>query len=164
MPGIGDWIKKAASGLSGGTFSGIADVISKFVPDPTAKAEALKELELARIKHEEEMAKIALQAEETVSKERINEDNQISERWKADAESDSSLSKNTRPLVMLSLLGFLFIIIILDSLNITFDVKAAYVSLMETLLVTVVIAYFGSRGVEKYKSMHEATKQKTLIK
>jgi len=74
--------------------------------------------------------------------------------------SDSWLSKNTRPIVMLSLLGFLFIIVICDSANITFDVKESYITLMESLLITVVVAYFGSRGVEKFKSMHESNKPK----
>lgn len=92
------------------------------------------------------------------TKQALSEDSAITDRWKADMESDSWLSKNTRPLVMLSLLAFLFIIMILDSMNITFDVKPAYINLMESLLITVVVAYFGSRGVEKFKTIHESGK------
>lgn len=159
MPGLKDIIKNAFSGLSGGFFSGAADIISKFVADPTAKAEALKELEIKHLEHEEKMAAIGLELEKVAVEERKNEEDNVSARWKSDMESDSWLSKNTRPIVMLSLLAFLFVIIIFDSaIKEGFDVKPAYINLMESLLITVVVAYFGSRGVEKFKSMHESTK------
>lgn len=73
----------------------------------------------------------------------------VTERWKADAQSDSSLAKNTRPIIVLSLLGFLYLIIICESANTGFQVKDGYIELLSTLLVTAVVAYFGSRGAEK---------------
>lgn len=163
MPGLKDIIKNAFSGATGGFFTGAADVISKFVADPTKKAEALKELELKRMEHDEKIANIALEVEKAASEERKNEDIQVSDRWRSDMESDSKLSKNTRPLVMLSLLGFLFLMIVLDSCKIEFEIKPAYINLMESLLITVVVAYFGSRGMEKFKSMHESGKVITSI-
>lgn len=88
-----------------------------------------------------------------------SEDVAVTDRWKSDMESDNKLSKNTRPITMLSLLAFVFIIIVTDSINgINFNVKDGYVELLSTLLLTVVVAYFGSRGVEKWKSMHESKK------
>lgn len=150
MPGLKDFIKNAFSGASGGAFTGIADIIGRFVPDPTKKAEALKELEEARMKHEEEMAKIAVQAEEIASKERINEDIQISERWKADMASDSWWSKNIRPIAMAFVIGVFFLILILDSsIGEGFEVDTEYKDIIKYLLETIVIAYYGSRGVEK---------------
>lgn len=126
----------------------------------------------ANITNKEELIKAKSEAEKVVldhlqgmeselTKQMESEDKAITERWKADMESDSWLSKNTRPLVMLSLLAFLFILIFCDSaIKEKFEVKESYITLMETLLVTVTVAYFGSRGVEKFKSIHESTKRK----
>lgn len=80
-------------------------------------------------------------------------DKEITERWKSDMGSDSWLSKNSRPIVLLSLVGMLFLFMGLDSFEIKFDIKESWISLYETILVTVIIAYFGSRGVEKFQSM-----------
>lgn len=122
----------------------------------TSKEEKLqKEIELT-----EKINTHLLGIEQELTKRIESEDNAITERWKSDMESDSWLSKNTRPLVMVSLLGFLFVIIICDSMNIKFEVKESYVTLLESLLITVVVAYYGSRGVEKFKTIHENTKRK----
>lgn len=77
----------------------------------------------------------------------------VSQRWQSDMNSDSWLSKNTRPITMLSLLSFLYVIVLSDSFNIAFEVKDIYIDLMQILLTTTVVAYFGSRGVEKYHSI-----------
>ena len=45
------------------------------------------------------------------------------------------------------------LLILLDSLEIAFDVGEEWVQLLQTLLVTVYIAYFGSRGAEKFQSI-----------
>lgn len=156
MNPITDFIKSAASSAGKGLLDGVKGVLGTFITDPTAKLEAetkLKELELA---HEEKMAELANAVEDMRSKEAQNEDNNVSDRWKADMTSDNALSKNTRPIIVLSLLAFLFIVITLDSsIKDNFDVKPAYIDLMSTLLVTTIVAYFGSRGIEKFKALHE---------
>lgn len=102
---------------------------------PEQKTEALK---LAN-EHEIELEKLQVEFEKTVT-----------DRWKSDNESDNTWAKITRPITMLYLLLLVSVIAIMDSIEtISFEVKPAYVSLFETLLVTVVIAFFGSRGVEK---------------
>lgn len=123
----------------------------------TSKEEKLqKEIELT-----EKINAHLLSMEQEATKQMESEDKAVTERWKSDMESDSWLSKNTRPLVMLSLLAFLFILIFCDSaIKEKFEVKESYITLMETLLVTVTVAYFGSRGVEKFKTIHENTKRK----
>lgn len=88
----------------------------------------------------------------------MDEIREITKRWEADMSSDSWLSKNSRPIVLLSLVGMLFIFMGLDSFNIQFEIKESWISLYETILVTVIIAYFGSRGVEKYQSMRVSKK------
>lgn len=88
----------------------------------------------------------------------IMEMNNVSKRWSSDMGSDSWLSKNVRPLTLVYLLAFMGVIIICDSLNIKFEVKEAYIKLLEALLITVVFAYFGSRGAEKFKKISNEKK------
>ena len=79
----------------------------------------------------------------------IAEMNNVSERWRSDMTSDSWLSKNTRPLTLIYLTVCMTILILIDSFHTLFDVDTAWVDLLKTLLVTVYVAYFGSRGAEK---------------
>jgi hypothetical protein len=79
----------------------------------------------------------------------VQEMNNVSNRWVSDMKSDSWLSKNTRPLTLIYLTLAATILIILDSFHTLFDVETAWVDLLKTLLVTVYVAYFGSRGAEK---------------
>jgi len=80
----------------------------------------------------------------------IKELEEVTKRWSADAKSDSMLSKNIRPAVLAFLITFMSFIIVSDSIDAwSFDVKDAYITLIEGLLLTTIIAYFGSRGTEK---------------
>ena len=77
----------------------------------------------------------------------------ISNRWKYDMESDSFLSKNIRPICLGFLTLAMTLFIIFDSSNINFNIDPVWVDLLKTLLVTVYLAYFGSRGVEKFRKI-----------
>ena len=79
----------------------------------------------------------------------IMEMQNVSTRWTSDMKSDSWLSKNTRPLTLIYLTLASTILIIIDSFHTMFDVDTAWVELLKTLLITVYVAYFGSRGAEK---------------
>ncbi len=78
----------------------------------------------------------------------IAEMNNISDRWSSDMKSDSWLSKNTRPMTLIFLTLAMTIFIVLDS-TVLLEIKTGWVSLLEALLITVYVAYFGSRGAEK---------------
>ena len=79
----------------------------------------------------------------------IAEMNSVSERWRYDMQSDSWLSKNTRPLTLIYLTVCMTLFIVFDSIDLLFEMNAAWIDLLQTLLVTVYVAYFGSRGAEK---------------
>jgi len=79
----------------------------------------------------------------------IKEEEAITKRWEADAASDSYLAKNVRPLVLIFLTVSVILIGILDSAFTGFTVTPPLWSLLSSGWSTVVIAYFGSRGVEK---------------
>jgi len=78
---------------------------------------------------------------------------EVSKRWDSDMKSDSWLSKNTRPMTLIFLTISTVVIILLDSLNIEFGVGVEWIELLKSLLITTYVAYFGSRGVEKFKSI-----------
>ena len=79
---------------------------------------------------------------------------EISKRWASDMKSDSWLSKNTRPLSLIFLSVMTIAFIWVDSHEtISFTVEQEWISLLKTLTTTVYVAYFGSRGVEKFKTI-----------
>jgi len=78
---------------------------------------------------------------------------EVSKRWSSDMQSDSWLSKNTRPMTLIFLTVSMVLLILLDSFKIQFTVDSGWVDLLKSLLITVYVAYFGSRGAEKFKSI-----------
>ncbi len=86
----------------------------------------------------------------------LTEMENVSKRWSSDMKSDSWLSKNTRPLTLIYLTLASTILMILDSFHsLLFDVDTAWVELLKTLLITVYVAYFGSRGAEKITKINK---------
>ena len=80
---------------------------------------------------------------------------EISSRWRADMKSDSWLSKNTRPLALVFLTASAVLMMAVDSFHLQFDVDESWINLLKTLLVTVYVAYFGSRGAEKITKINK---------
>ena len=78
---------------------------------------------------------------------------EVSKRWKADMQSDSWLSKNTRPMTLIFLTVAMVLLIFIDSTGLDFTVDGGWVDLLKSLLITVYVAYFGSRGAEKFKTI-----------
>ena len=76
---------------------------------------------------------------------------QVTERWKVDMASDSWLSKNIRPLVLIFLCVSTVLLIFIDAGVISFEGKASWVDLLQLVLITVIGAYFGGRSLEKVK-------------
>ena len=78
---------------------------------------------------------------------------EVSKRWDSDMKSDSWLSKNTRPMSLIFLTISMVLLILLDSFEWSFTVSTGWVDLLQTLLVTLYVAYFGSRGAEKFQTI-----------
>ena len=85
----------------------------------------------------------------------IAEMKEVSGRWESDMKSDSWLSKNTRPLALAFLTVSAVFMMAIDSFHLQFDVDESWVNLLKTLLVTVYVAYFGSRGAEKITKINK---------
>jgi hypothetical protein len=84
----------------------------------------------------------------------IVEAQEVSKRRESDMSSDSWLSKNTRPMSLIFLTIMTVSFIWVDSHGyIDFTVEQEWINLLKTLTTTVYVAYFGSRGAEKFKSI-----------
>ena len=75
----------------------------------------------------------------------------ITDRWSVDMNSDSWLSKNVRPLVLVFLVVSTVLMIFIDAGTINFTVEAKWTDLLQLVLITVIGAYFGGRSLEKVK-------------
>ena len=73
----------------------------------------------------------------------------ITDRWTADMNSDSWLSKNVRPLVLIFLVVCTMLMIFIDAGTISFTVEEKWTDLLQLVLITVIGAYFGGRSIEK---------------
>jgi|TARA_Y100001973_G_C5181800_1_gene325349 hypothetical protein len=76
---------------------------------------------------------------------------EVTERWKFDMQSDSWLSKNIRPMVLIFLVVSTIILIFIDGGVISFIVEPSWINLLQITLLTVIGAYFGGRSYEKVK-------------
>ncbi len=76
---------------------------------------------------------------------------QVTERWKVDMNSDSWLSKNIRPIVLVFLVISTVLLIFIDAGTISFKVQDKWTDLLQLVLITVIGAYFGGRSLEKVK-------------
>ena len=125
-------------------------LIDKLIPDPEAKAKA--QLDLAKLAQDGELAAMA---NETKLFE--TDQNNITDRWKADMASDSWLSKNIRPGTLLYILTAYLIFAGLSAAGI--QVQEAYVNLLGQWGMLVMTAYFGGRTVEKVMEMRKGGKE-----
>ena len=89
---------------------------------------------------------------ELIAEYEIEMEKNITARWQVDLKSDSWLSKNVRPMVLIFLIVCTMLLIFIDAGAIKFDVKNTWVDLLQLVLITVIGAYFGGRSVEKIKN------------
>ena len=129
-------MKKIIQWLTGGVIKEVGNVIDKLTTT------------------EEEKLLIKKQIQEIMEKANNDAEAQITRRWESDMKSDSWLSKNTRPMALIFLSFMAIAFIWVDSHHeISFTVEQEWIELLKQLLTTVYVAYFGSRGFEKYKSI-----------
>ena len=121
-------------GTAGGNIAEkISGIIDKHTFSKVEKAE-----------FEKEMTQVWIDAEADIQKN-------VTERWKIDMNSDSWLSKNVRPIVLLFLVISTVLMVFIDAGLILFEVKDNWVELLQMVLITVIGAYFGGRSYEKTK-------------
>ena len=128
-------MNKIFAWLTGGVIKEIGNVIDKLTTTEEEKLEIKKQLQI-----------ILEEADN-------NAQQQVTDRWNADMNSDSWLAKNIRPLVLV-FLTFIFSLLAFTDGNIgEFKIAKEYIPIFQTLLVTVYGAYFVGRTWEKAKSI-----------
>ena len=99
----------------------------------------------------EEKLEASRKIQELISNHEAKMEQNITDRWSADMNSDSWLSKNVRPLVLVFLVVSTVLMIFIDAGTINFNVEAKWTDLLQLVLITVIGAYFGGRSLEKTK-------------
>ena len=99
----------------------------------------------------EEKLAAELKIKELISNYEVEMEKTITDRWSADMNSDSWLSKNIRPMTLAFLVISTVLMIFIDAGTIKFTVEDKWTDLLQIVLITVIGAYFGGRSLEKVK-------------
>ena len=99
----------------------------------------------------EEKLEAQRKLQELVANYEVEMEKNVTDRWKSDMNSDSWLSKNVRPLVLIFLVVSTVLMIFIDAGSISFSVEEKWTDLLQITLITVIGAYFGGRSLEKRK-------------
>ena len=131
-----------------GAASMINPALGKLLSGVSSPEEAIAEIGKSKISNED---KIKLQ--QMIYEQQNKEIESITSRWQADAISDSWLSKNVRPMVLIWCIVVFSIAGILDSIeSIPFHIGITWNDTFEKVMMSVVLAYFGGRTTEKATS------------
>jgi hypothetical protein len=126
-------------------------ILDHVLPDPTAAARAKAEVE--KMAQDGRLAEMANETELYKT-----EQNNLTERLKADMGSDSWLSKNIRPMTLLLILGGYFTFAMMSAFN--YETNKSYVELLGQWGMLVMSFYFGGRTLEKIMDMKSDKKDK----
>jgi len=126
-------MKKILSLLTGGLIKDVGDVVDKLTTTDEERLAAKQKIQ------------------ELLEKADQDAQTQITERWKVDMQSDSFLSKNIRPLVLIYLTIIFTVLSFFDGNIGGFKVAEEYIPIFQSLLITVYGAYFVGRTWEKSK-------------
>ena len=115
-------------------------LVDKLIPDPAQKAQA--QLDLAKLAQDGKLADI--QAD-------INEAQELTKRLEADMSSDSTLSKNIRPMTLVFILVVYSTFAMMSAWDV--EVNNNYVELLGQWGMLIMSFYFGGRTLEKIMDM-----------
>ena len=128
-------LNKIFSGGASKLVESVGGVLDDVITTKDEKLEAKRKLKQVILNHEAQLQK------------------NITERWSADMNSDSWLSKNVRPLVLIFLVVSTVLMIFIDAGTIQFTVEEKWTDLLQLVLITVNGAYIGGRSLEKTKKI-----------
>ena len=130
---MGLGLGKLFSGGAGELVESVGGVLDNLTTSKEEKLEAKRKMKELIANHEAAMEK------------------NITDRWNADMNSDSWLSKNVRPMVLIFLIVCTMLLIFIDAGTIAFTVEEKWTDLLQLVLITVIGAYFGGRSIEKVR-------------
>ena len=126
-------LNKLFSGGASKLVDSVGGVLDNIITTDEEKLDAKRKLKELILSHEAEMQR------------------NVTDRWQSDMNSDSWLSKNVRPLVLIFLVVCTMLMIFIDAGTIAFTVEEKWTDLLQLVLITVIGAYFGGRSFEKRK-------------
>ena len=124
-------LNKLISGGASKLVDSVGSILDDVITTDDEKLETKRKLKELILNHEAQLQK------------------NVTDRWKADMNSDSWLSKNVRPLVLIFLVVSTVLMIFIDAGAISFTVEEKWTDLLQLVLITVIGAYFGGRSLEK---------------
>ena len=122
-------LNKLFSGGASKLVESVGGVLDNVITTKDEKLEAKRKLKELILSHEAEMER------------------NITDRWQADMNSDSWLSKNVRPMILIFLVVSTVLMIFIDAGTIKFAVEEKWTDLLQLVLITVIGAYFGGRSL-----------------
>ena len=126
-------LNKLISGGASKLVDSVGSILDDVITTDDEKLEAKRKLKELILNHEAQLQK------------------NVTDRLKADMNSDSWLSINVRPLVLIFLVVSTVLMIFIDAGAISFTVEEKWTDLLQLVLITVIGAYFGGRSFEKRK-------------
>ena len=126
-------MNKIIQWLTGGVIKEVGSVIDKLTTTDEERLEAKQKIQ------------------EILEKADSDAQEQVTKRWELDMKSDSILSKNIRPIVLIYLTAIFTILALFDGNLGQFKVQEQYIPIIQSLLITVYGAYFVGRTWEKIK-------------
>lgn len=138
--------------------SGIVESVGKVADDLITSDEERMEKENEKLKtnlqYNIENKKLDLEAQK-------DENENISKRWLSD--NQNIVTRLVRPFIVVYVVVVFTAIVFLDGNIGEFKINEAYIPIFQTLLVTVIGAYFGSRGFEKVASIKKSSVAKSEV-
>ena len=111
---------------------------------------------LAAITKSDVSAEDKIKLQQIIYDQQNKEIESLTSRWEADSISDSWLSKNVRPLVLVWCIVIFSLAGILDSIeSLPFHINELWNDTFEKIMMSVVLAYFGGRTTEKATSIYK---------
>ena len=127
-------LNKIFSGGASKLVESVGGVLDDIITTKDEKLEAKRKLKELIMSHEVEMEK------------------NITSRWESDMKSDSWLSKNVRPMMLIFVMVCTMLLIFIDAGFLEFEVEEKWTDLLTMVLITIVGSYFGGRSLEKVRN------------
>jgi len=131
----------------------VGDVVDEVYTSDEERLEASNELAKANNLHKLESKKLDIELQKS-------EDIAVTTRWQSDSVA-GVISRTARPLTLHAMSFLLFVMVFGAMMN--FIVPESYVVLVQTLVMTVYVAYFGSRGIEKAQSIKKGSDNRSAV-
>lgn len=103
-----------------------------------------------REKAKAELMRVAMQEKKNAQSYAAEFEKSVTARWESD--SEHFITRLVRPMIVIFVYTLFGALVLSDGNIGGFSVKEAYVPMLETIIVTITVAYFGSRGIEKISS------------